>query len=90
MLAPAGLHLRLAQDIRAALELAEKLIVEIVAVGQHHQRRVTQRPFRRKNAIALQPKTLLSQGYGNYAVNQAHHEEPFFAGNQRQTRICVL
>jgi len=38
-----GLHGRLAEDVRAALELAEKLIVEIVAVGQHHQRRVLHR-----------------------------------------------
>jgi hypothetical protein len=27
----------------AALELAEKLVVEVVAVGQHHQRRVLHR-----------------------------------------------
>ena len=40
MLAPVGLRRRLAEDFRAALELAEKLVVEIVAVGQHHQRRV--------------------------------------------------
>ena len=38
MLAPAGLHRCLAEDVRAALELAKKLVVEIVAVGQHHQR----------------------------------------------------
>jgi hypothetical protein len=38
-----GLHGRLAEDVRAALELAEKLIVEIVAVGHHHQRRVLHR-----------------------------------------------
>ena len=43
MFAPAGLHRRLAEDVRAALELAEKLIVEIVSVGQHHQRRVLHR-----------------------------------------------
>jgi hypothetical protein len=41
MLAPAGLHRRLAEDVRAALELAEKLVVEVVAVRQHHQRRVS-------------------------------------------------
>ena len=40
MLPPAGLHRCLAEDVRAALELAEKLVVEVVAVGEHHQRRV--------------------------------------------------
>jgi hypothetical protein len=39
MFAPAGLHRRLAEDVRLALELAEKPVVEIVAIGQHHQRR---------------------------------------------------
>lgn len=43
MLASAGLHGCLAEDIRAALELAEKLVVEIVAVGKHHQRRALHR-----------------------------------------------
>ena len=43
MLAPAGLHRRLAEDVRAALELTEKLVVQVVAVGQHHQRRVLHR-----------------------------------------------
>jgi hypothetical protein len=43
MLASAGLHRRLAEDVRAALELSEKLVVEIVAVGQHHQRWVLHR-----------------------------------------------
>ena len=43
MLAPAGLHRRLAEDVRAALELAEKLVIEIVAIGQHNQRRVLHR-----------------------------------------------
>ena len=43
MLAPAGLHRRLAEDVRAALELAEKLVVEIVAVRQHDERRVLHR-----------------------------------------------
>ncbi len=39
MLAPAGLHRRVAEDVRAALELAKKLVVEIVAVhfrSQNH------------------------------------------------------
>lgn len=31
------------QHVRAALELAEKLVMEVVAVGQHHQRRVLHR-----------------------------------------------
>jgi hypothetical protein len=39
-LAAFGLHGRLAKDVVAALELAEKLVVQVVAVGQHHQRRV--------------------------------------------------
>ncbi len=46
MLAPAGLHRCLAEDVMAALELAEKLVVEVVevvAVGQHHERRVLHR-----------------------------------------------
>jgi hypothetical protein len=34
MLEPGGLPRRLAEDVRAALELAEKLVIEIVAVGQ--------------------------------------------------------
>lgn len=43
MLAPAGQHRCLAEDVRAVLELAEKLVVEIVSLGQHHQRRVLHR-----------------------------------------------
>ena len=38
-----SLHGRLAEDVRAVLELAEKLVIETVAVGQHHQRRVLHR-----------------------------------------------
>jgi hypothetical protein len=30
-------------SVRTPLKLAEKLVVEIVAVGQHHQRRVLHR-----------------------------------------------
>jgi hypothetical protein len=43
LVAARGLHGRLAEDVRAALELAEKLIVEVVAVGQHDERRVLHR-----------------------------------------------
>jgi hypothetical protein len=31
------------ENVVAALELAEKLVVEVVAVGQHHQRRIMHR-----------------------------------------------
>ena len=50
MLAPAGLHRRLAEDVRAALELAEKLVVEVVAT--HHK-------MRRFHAIAENGDTFL-------------------------------
>ena len=41
---PAGrLNRDLTKDFVAALELAEKLVVEVVAVSQHHQRRVLHR-----------------------------------------------
>jgi len=36
-----GLHRRLAQQVAAAREGAEELIVEVVAVGQHDQRRAS-------------------------------------------------
>ncbi len=42
-LAVGGLHGRLAEELEAALELAEELVVEVVAVGQDHQRRVLHR-----------------------------------------------
>jgi hypothetical protein len=35
VLAPADLHRRQAEDVRAALELGQKLVVEVVAAGQH-------------------------------------------------------
>jgi hypothetical protein len=38
-----GLHRRLAQEVLAAREGAEELIVEVVAVGEHDQRRVLHR-----------------------------------------------
>ena len=38
-----GLHRRLAQQLVAARERAEELIVEVVAVGQHDERRVLHR-----------------------------------------------
>ena len=40
LLAAVRLHRRLPQDLVAPLELAEKLVVQVVAVRQHHQRRV--------------------------------------------------
>ena len=43
MLPIGRLHRRLAQNIVATLELPEKLIVEIIAIGQHHQRRILHR-----------------------------------------------
>jgi hypothetical protein len=41
-----GLHRRLAQQVAAAREGAEELVVEVVAVGEHHQRRVLHRRLR--------------------------------------------
>ena len=38
-----GLHRRLAQQVRAAREGAEELVVEVVAVGEHDERRVLHR-----------------------------------------------
>ena len=43
MVAVGRLHRHLAQQIVAALELPEQLIIQIVTVGQHHQRRVLHR-----------------------------------------------
>lgn len=43
MLAALRLHGRLAEVVVAALELAEELVVKVVAVGQHHERRVLHR-----------------------------------------------
>ena len=42
LLAIGGLHRGLAEDVGAALELAEELVVEIVAIGEHHQGGVLQ------------------------------------------------
>jgi hypothetical protein len=41
-----GLHRRLAQQVLAAREGAEELVVEVVAVGEHDQRRVLHRRLR--------------------------------------------
>ena len=38
-----GLHRRLAQQVAAAREGAEELVVEVVAVGEHDERRVRHR-----------------------------------------------
>lgn len=40
MLDRVRLHGRLAQDFVATLELAEKLIVQVVSIGQKNQRRI--------------------------------------------------
>ena len=43
VVAALGLHRHLAKDVGAALKLPKKLIVKIIAIGEHDERRVLHR-----------------------------------------------
>ncbi|EXI72987.1 MAG: hypothetical protein AW07_02919 [Candidatus Accumulibacter sp. SK-11] len=80
-----GLHRRLAQQVAAAREGAEELVVEVVAVGEHDQRRVLHRRLADDSSGVERHRQAFAR-----ALRVPHHAHAPVAGLAARLSTCLV